>query len=383
MTNAPVMRWIIPGLLTAALTGLLSFASAQSAAPVQQATPLAPYWVATFDSGFGGYLTAKEIEKQAQSLIAEGYGPFRITHYGDTLNAPYGEKSPEQIATYSAAGILTAFRDGAKDVYVACNTASTQIDRIRELLRLQDPAYPNHVHSILDVSVREVMKTVGARLRAQDTVNVAVLATPATVKSENYPRLLAKALGVPPVPGTLTSLPQPRWLASKGAQIDSFAYSVELALGPRKRVVIAQFAPANWVEMIENGARDTDKRAAVHRDLALFFSQTKPGTRFDVVGEFCTHYPVLDGLIQQELRELACTGNDTAFVVQGPLMAGLFRTNFLKQRPAKAAGPAQAPAPPAFRMTGSNAEAIRGLIHAVFPSGPEPAIEHLDFLLPP
>lgn len=377
------MRWIFPWMLAATLTGLLSFASAQSTAPVQQAKPVAPYWVATFDSGFGGYLTAKEIEKQAQSLIADGYGPFRITHYGDTLHAPYGEKTPEQIATYSAAGILTAFRDGAKEVYVACNTASTQIDRIRELLRLQDPAYPNHVHSILDVSVREVMKTVGAKLRLQDTVNVAILATPATVKSENYPRLLAKALGVPPVPGTLTTLPQPRWLTSKGVQIDSFAYSVELALGPRKRVVIAQFAPANWVEMIENAAPDADKQEAVHRDLALLFSQAKPGTRFAVIGEFCTHYPVFDPLIQQTLRGLGCTQEDTAFVVQGPLMASLFRTNFLKQRPAKAAGPAQAPAPPAFCMTGSNVEAIRDLIQAVYPGGPEPVIEHREFPLSP
>lgn len=369
------MRWIIHGLLAATL--LLRPAGAAPAEPAK------PHCVATFDSGFGGYLTAKEIEKQAQSLAAEGYGPFRIAHYGDTLNAPYGEKTPEQIAAYSAAGILTAFQDGAKDVYVACNTASTQIDRIRDLLRLQNPSYPNHVHSILDVSVREVMRTVGAKLRVQDAVHVAILATPATVKSENYPRLLAKALGVPPVPGTLTSLPQPRWLSSKGPQIDSFAYAVELALGPRKRVTIAQFAPANWVEMIENGAPDPDKREAVQRDLALLFSQAKPGTRYEVIGEFCTHYPVFDPLIQQALRGLGRTQEDTTFVVQGPLMADLFRTNFLKQQPAKNAVPAATPAPPSFCMTGSNVEAIRGLIHAVFPSGPEPLIEHRDFPLPP
>lgn len=209
--------------------------AASSAAPNAQAASARAYRVATFDSGFGGYFTAKEIEKQARELSASGYGPFLIAHYGDTTNIPYGEKTPEQIAAFASAGILAAFRDGARDVYVACNTASTQIDRIRETVRASNPAYPNHVHSIIDVSVREVMKTISAKLQTQDVVVVGILATPATVKAEAYPRFLAKALNVQLPPGEFKKLTQPRWLAAKGPTIDSFAYITELALGPKKK----------------------------------------------------------------------------------------------------------------------------------------------------
>jgi glutamate racemase len=338
--------------------------------------------VATFDSGFGGYFTAKAIEKQAGALGAQGYGPFLISHYGDTTNIPYGEKAPDQIAAFASAGILAAFRDGAMDVYVACNTASTQIDRIREILRSENPAYPNRVHSIIDVSVGEVMKTVSAKLRVQDVVTVAILATPATVKSETYPRFLAKALGVPVAPGTLTKMTQPRWLASKGATIDSFVYLTELALGPRKKVVVHQFAPANWVEMIENGAPETERRDAVRHDLGMLVGQAERGTRFDVVGEFCTHYPVFDALIQDELGKLGTLAANAPFVVQGPLMGQLFRSQFLQRKPAKAAGPIPPPSTPPIYVSGTNIEATRALVKKVFPNDPEPLIAHKDFIVP-
>ena len=337
------------------------------------------YQVATFDSGFGGYFTAKEIEKQARALGAEGYGPFSIAHYGDTTNIPYGEKTPDQIIAFASAGILAAFRDGARDVYVACNTASTQVAGIRDRLRAIDPGYPNHVHSILDVSVREVMKTVSARLRVRDVATVGILATPATVKSEAYPRMLARALNVAFAPGTFTKATQPRWLASKGASIDSFAYVTELLLGPRKKVVVYQLAPANWVEMIENGAPETEKREAVRHDLEMLVAQAKPAERFDVVGEFCTHYPVFDAMIREELRRLDRVTSDAPFVVQGPLMAQLFRTRFLDGKPAKARTPLAPAAAPPIYLSGTNIEATRALVRKVFPTEPEPIIERKDF----
>jgi glutamate racemase len=334
--------------------------------------------IATFDSGFGGYFTAKAIEQQARALSAEGYGPFEISHYGDTTNIPYGEKTPEQVAAFASAGIRAALRDGAADVYVACNTASTQIDRIREILRADEASYPNRVHSIIDVSVREVMKTVGAKLKTRDTVTVAVLATPATVKSEAYPRFLARALGAPFVPGEFTKMTQPRWLASKGPTIDSFAYVTELALGPRKKVVVRQFAPANWVEMIENGAPEAEKREAVRHDLEMLLAAAPAGTRFDVVGEFCTHYPVFDAMIQAEMTRLG-TVTDAPFVVQGPLMGQLFRTQFLQRHPAKAASPVAPPATPPIFLSGTNVEATRALVAKVFPNDPPPPIAQKAF----
>jgi glutamate racemase len=366
-------------LAAAALAVVLAGARSGPAAGQAPRPAGATFSIATFDSGFGGYFTAKAIEKEAVALAADGYGPFSIAHYGDTTNVPYGEKTPDQIAAFASAGVLAAFRDGARDVYVACNTASTQIDRIRELVRAQDPAYPNHVHSIIDVSVREVMTTVSARLRTSDIATVAILATPATVKSEAYPKFLAKALGVPAPVGGLNRTTQPRWLTSKGPTIDSYAYRAELALGPRKKVVVYQFAPANWVEMIENGASDEEKRDAVSRDLEMLVGSIARSGRFDVVGEFCTHYPVFDTLIRAQLTALGTVASDTPFVVQGPLMGRLFRTQFLARKPARQPRPVPRPSTPPFFMTGTNIEAIRALVQKVFPGEPIPSIEHREF----
>lgn len=380
------MKKIAPTALIAGLvvllTGLLTAQSRPAASPTDKASQdpnAGAFRVATFDSGFGGYFTAKEIEKQAKALSTQGYGPFLIAHYGDTTNIPYGEKMPDQIAAFASAGILAAFRDGAKDVYIACNTASTQVDRIREILRAENAAYPNHVHSIIDVSVREVMKTVSAKLRGQDVVTVAILATPATIKSEAYPKFLAKALNAPFTPGEFKKMTQPRWLTSKGATIDSFAYVTELDLGPKKKVVVYQLAPANWVEMIENGAPEAEKREAVRRDLEMLVGQTRPGDRFEVVGEFCTHYPVFDGMIREELRKLGKLTADAPFVVQGPLMGQLFASQFIQRKPAKAAAPVAPPPTPPIYLSGTNLEATGALVRKIFPNDPEPRIAHREF----
>jgi glutamate racemase len=378
-------RFAAPIAVLAVLAGGLLAAQQPPAPPAapQQARPTnaRAHRVATFDSGFGGYFTAKEIEKQAKALSADGYGPFEIAHYGDTTNIPYGEKTPEQVAAFASAGILAAFRDGAADVYVACNTASTQIDRIREILRAESASYPNHVHSIIDVSVREVMRTVSAKLKTQDVVVVGILATPATVKTENYPRFLAKALGGGFAPGEFRKLTQARWLSAKGPTIDSVAYVSEIALGPKKKVVVYQLAPANWVEMIENGAPDAQKRDAVSRDLAMLTGETRPGDRFDVVGEFCTHYPVFDAMIRAELTRLGKVAADAPFVVQGPLMGRLFLAEFLQRKPVKAAGAVPPPGTPPFYMSGTNIESTKALVKTIFPNDPAPLIAHKDFVI--
>jgi glutamate racemase len=144
-------------------------------------------------------------------------------------------------------------------------------------------------------------------------------------------------------------------------------------------VIVYQLAPANWVEMIENGAPDAEKRDAVAADLAMLTAQTPPGTRFEVVGEFCTHYPVFDAMIQSELGKLGKVAADAPFIVQGPLMGELFRTRFLQQKPVKSAGPVPPPGTPPFYMTGTNIESTKALVKKVFPNDPEPMIVHKEF----
>lgn len=338
--------------------------------------------VATFDSGFGGFFTAKEIEKQADLLSGQGYGPFDIAHYGDTARAPYGEKTPEQIAQFTSQTILSAFNDGYKDVYIACNTASTQYPRIKELVGEVRPEYANHIYSIIDVSVKEVMKTVSEKLKTHDVVTVAVLATPATVKSENYPRFLAKALNAPFKPGEFTKITQPRWLKTKDDTIDSYSYVNEINLGAKKKVVIYQFAPANWVDMIEHGASDKEKLEAINNDVKLLTNEAKPNAVFDVVGEFCTHYPVFDSMIQNQMKTLGKTTADAPFIVQGPLMGNLFKEQFLKKHPLKASQPVTPPTTPHIYLSGTNIESTQNLVKKIFPNDPAPIIERKSFADP-
>lgn len=371
-----IRRLLASSLFLAISTGLLSQPSSKvQAAPTHQAVN-----VATFDSGFGGFFTAKEIEKQMRQLSADGHGPFVIAHYADTTHLPYGEKTPDQIAEYASEGILTAFHDGAADVYIACNTASTQFDRIQAILRSVNPSYPNHVYSIVDVSVREVIKTVSRKLKTQDVVTVAVLATPATVKTETYPRFIAKALNVEFKSGEFRKTTTSRWLKSKGATIDDYTYVTELALGLKKKVVIYQVAPANWVEMIENGAPDAEKREAIKSDLQLLADRLRPGEKIDVVGEFCTHYPALDPMIQAEMHQRAMVTQDAPFIVQGPLMAALFRQQFLQKKPIPATHPVDPPGTPPIYLSGTNVEATRNLVKKIFPNAPEPVIEMKEFV---
>nr|WP_315472641.1 hypothetical protein [uncultured Undibacterium sp.] len=343
-------------------------------------SPNSRHSVSTFDSGFGGYFTTKEIEKRARELEAKGYGGFSIQHFGDTLNAPYGEKTPEQIAHYSAAGILSAFRKGAGEVFLACNTASTQFDAIRNLLRKHDASYPKRIHSIIDVSVKEIMKTVSKQLKRQDLVFVSILATPATVRSKNYPRFLAKALKARMMPTQAKSFMQTRWRGDAQQPIESLLTRTELELGPKKRVVVYQIAPANWVEMIEHGASDEEKRAAVEHDLTALLGLIEEPVAFDVVGEFCTHYPVFDNLIQQTFKQLNRTSNGAPFVVQGPIMGALFERNFAaSHRPTKSSSTESQTTNPTIFVSGNNQEATRALAKTVFPNDPAPEVVKLDF----
>ncbi len=181
-------------------------------------------------------------------------------------------------------------------------------------------------------------------------------------------------------PGEFIKSTQPRWLKSKGGNVDSFFYVTELALGPKKKVVVYQMAPANWVEMIENGASDAEKRQAVKDDLRLLADHMRPGQAIEVVGEFCTHYPVLDAIIQEEMNQRGMISKDAPFIVQGPLMAALFSRQFLQAKPVRSAQAMEPPGTPPIYLSGTNIEAMRNLVNKVFPNDPLPVIQTKEFV---
>jgi glutamate racemase len=374
-----IKRFLLPALL------LLSCAHALSG----QTKPMEPITlhVATFDSGFGGFFTAKSIEKATPPLLERYNTVITIRHYGDTLNSPYGEKSPAEIALLGSNGVLKALDDGADMVFIACNTASTQYDKIELAVDRAYPGRSRDVYSIVDTSAKEAKRLIDQRLPRETDARLAILATPATVKSLIYPRRLAQLYGQPLDEQNPHFISQPRWLKSKGDTVQSITEESVIHLPGGKAIHIYQMAPANWVELIEHGADLQQKQHAVKRDLAFLFALLPRGARLDVVGYFCTHFPVFDKAIRQEMTARGVADPNTEFILQGPLMANIFvheaEARLKDYRRVTPISPQELDrlevlSRASITISGDNADITRHLTHTLFPGDPEPAIRVED-----
>lgn len=129
--------------------------------------------IGMFDSGIGGLSCVKAVNER---LPCES-----ICYYGDCLRAPYGTRSVEQIREFSAQIADFIYSMNVKAMIVACNTISSIcLDDIRKCC----PGIP--VLGMLDMTGSYIQeKFCGARL--------GVIATPATISSGSYPRMLKKS----------------------------------------------------------------------------------------------------------------------------------------------------------------------------------------------
>lgn len=73
--------------------------------------------IGVFDSGLGGISVAREIRRDMPNE--------RVLYFGDSANAPYGTKSPEQVRELSDAIVKRFVEQGVKAVVIACNTATS------------------------------------------------------------------------------------------------------------------------------------------------------------------------------------------------------------------------------------------------------------------
>ena len=376
------LRRLVLTSATSALLALSAFAQSVVAPP---AAP--PLRVATFDSGFGGYLTAKSIEVTAASLLQHYDTTITIRHYGDTKNLPYGEKTPGQIATLGSAGVLRAFEQGADMVFIACNTASTQYARIRQAVDAAYPGQDKPVVSIIEASAQEAKRRLDLTLQQRPTAILAILATPATVKSMVYPRQLAALYGTTLAEEGARSFHQARWYTANGLSITSLTQKSVITLSGGRHIEVFQLAPANWVELIEHGGDAQAKQVAVRRDLALLLPQLPKDAAPDVVGYFCTHYPIFDATIRSEMTAQCPVARSTSYISQGALMADLFKTMAearLKGRQRKAPVDAQAlqalvdTARASITISGQNGAVTRDLVRTMFPKDPAPLVVEED-----
>jgi glutamate racemase len=352
--------------------------------------------IATFDSGFGGFFTAKSIEEESRRLAAQYHSQFTITHYGDTANAPYGEKTPEQIAQFAAQGIFKAFDQGAEKVFIACNTASTQYDRIAEILETKKVGLSKNAISIISSSVAELKRQIDERVKTQTTVRVGILATPATVKNAAFPKALAKVYGATLSEPMLNIFEQDRWYKLKGEKIQSVNYQASFQLPTGQRVEIFQVGPGNWVDMIEHAAPEALQNAAIVSDLALLTADWKKQLgkelAFDVVGEFCTHFPVFDSRIRAQALKSGIAKQNTQYILQGPLMAGIFKEMMqsrldLSQRRQGLSDSEKKrlteSSRPRIFISGKNIDETRQLAKSIFSKDPVPSVTSQSFLTEP
>ncbi len=122
-----------------------------------------PRPIGVFDSGIGGLTVLRELLK--------AFPHENFIYLGDTARLPYGSKSAPTVRKYSEQNMNFLLSKKVKAIVVACNTASTQIS---ESVFEGIPVY-----NVIDP---------GSLLAAATTQNknVAVLATRATVKANNY-----------------------------------------------------------------------------------------------------------------------------------------------------------------------------------------------------
>lgn len=371
------------GRTTAANAMGSSVADATTEAKTPASSQSIPINIATFDSGFGGFFTAKSIESASRDLTEHYNTVITIRHYGDTKNAPYGEKTAAEIAQLSTAGVIKALSHGADKVFIACNAASTQYNKIKEAVDAVYPGRGRDVIPIVDVSVAKAKSSIDQRLLHNDEVHFAILAAPATVMSMAYPRQLAALYKVKADEQPVNVFSQPRWFKAKGEAIESGTQRTTLHLPNGKTIHIYQMAPGNWGEMIERGAPPVDKSQAVKRDMKLLFDLLPGQAKLDVIGYFCTHYPALDEAIRHEVEQHNYSHAESVYIKQGPLMADLFKdyaeTKLKDHQRQQSLTPSEREelkkqSQPVIEITGDNVDATRELTEALFPGDPVPVI---------
>lgn len=124
--------------------------------------------IAVFDSGVGGISVLKEL---MALMPNENY-----IYYGDSINAPYGTKSADEIKALTRKNTETLLNMGAKAIVIACNTAtSVGADTVRK-------EYP-------DIPIIGIEPAVKPAVLYKIHPTVIVMATPLTLSQDKFDEL--------------------------------------------------------------------------------------------------------------------------------------------------------------------------------------------------
>ena len=207
--------------------------------------------VGVFDSGLGG---ASVLREALRLLPNENY-----IYYGDSGNAPNGDKSDDDITALTMACIDKLMAMNVKAILIACNTATAaSVSKVRQLM---------NQYSMPIISIEPAIKPACA---LPGTGKVYMMATLATTRLNRYLALQARM----PDPSRVINIPCP-----------------------------------GIVERVEAGIFDDD----AYDDLFDKYFAPYVGTEVDAIVLGCTHYPFL----RPHLREFL--GNRRIEIIDGSM----------------------------------------------------------------
>jgi len=193
--------------------------------------------IGIFDSGIGGLTVLKELQKRFKGA--------NFFYFGDTARYPYGSKSEKTIIRYSLENSHFLLEKGVDLIVVACNTASSLA------LSTLKACLPVPVIGVIEPTCNMVLK--------QDSTSpIGVIGTRATIASGAYQKQLLK------------KLPQ--------------------------EAVISASCPL-FVPIIEENFSNSDVIKGICREYLAPFKEKK--VKRLILG--CTHYPLLENYIAEEL----------------------------------------------------------------------------------
>jgi len=191
--------------------------------------------IGVFDSGLGGV----SVLRACAALLPQEDFLF----FGDSANAPYGEKTLDQVRALTLARAKELMDRGVKALVVACNTAtSAAIGLLRE-------TWP-------DTPVIGIEPAVKPAAQADDSSQVIVMATPLTIHEEKYQKLAA-----------------------------AFCHQAGVISLPCRGLA----------ELVEEGHREGPVIDGYLQELFLPFRHCN--VEYIVLG--CTHYPFVEGAIRK------------------------------------------------------------------------------------
>lgn len=181
-------------------------------------------YIAVFDSGLGGISVLRELVKLMPNE--------RYLYFGDSLNAPYGDKTTAQVKELTLSAAENLLSRGVKALVVACNTATAAA--IKDLRA----RYPETII----IGIEPAVKLAADRYPQG---HIGVMATAVTLREEKFNHLLER-------------FPQ---------------------------LQVSSICPAELVGLIEEGAEDAALEAYLKTVLEPFVG------KLNAVVLGCTHYP--------------------------------------------------------------------------------------------